>query len=345
MILSKCIPRYQCLKLPVKDQFFGALLSTSFTIKISSQLSSAFGAMPFVHCPLCAKRYPKSFISQHASFCKGTSKPLIVKATHRQLTRNTRQVPLKQYRDVFDTGNNDDALSLISETIARRSLTKVSSPDTASGFLSSQTDVPGFYIFHHAFKDIHDILLSTARDSPPQWNDYKYRQTKNYGPAYDLHRRTFLFGAEATRKTYPLPSYVHHTVLPRLRSLLPLLSDFHPNQLTVSLYNPIAGKTHIMPHNDCENAHIHTAVVGVSLDSSCTFTLILRRSISGLPNDIKRDFYLPPGSVYVMSHDSLRSWMHAIFPGSVKHPRISLTLRDISPRTAESRVRPARTPS
>lgn len=101
--------------------------------------------------------------------------------------------------------------------------------------------------------------------------------------------------------------------------------------MTVSLYN-VPGQTHILPHNDCENARIATAVVGVCLGASCTMTLILKQVHSRIGKDVKYDIILPPRTVYVMSADSLRVWQHAIFPGKTAATRTSITLRDVSPR-------------
>ena len=128
----------------------------------------------------------------------------------------------------------------------------------------------------------------------------------------------------------PLPRYVHELVLPRVRGLHAALSSFAPNQLAVAEY-AVPG-AHILPHNDCENGVIATGVVGVCLRSACTMTFILRARFSGTGGDVKKDIYLPAGSVYYMSGDALRVWEHAIFPGNTEALRYSLTFRDVSPR-------------
>lgn len=199
---------------------------------------------------------------------------------------------------------------------------------------SSEVCAPGFHVFPNVFSDIHEALLTIVHKTAPSWTDYRYRQAKNYGPPYDLHKRRFLFGPEVP-KGYALPRYVNDSVVPRLKRLLPQLRDFSPNQLTVGLYR-IPGQSHILPHNDCENAHIGTAVVGVCLGAPCTMTLILRRSNSGVGRDVKQDIMLPRGAVYVMSGDSLRVWHHAIFPGKTIATRTSLTFRDVFPHTKPS---------
>lgn len=288
--------------------------------------------MPFVECPLCGKRCPKTFITRHASSCKGVTKRSIAKTTKRKIDQQemrSRENCLKSAYKQSDTGGVSKPEQL-SKSISSHSRPLNIIPKS-SELSAIPTDIPGFYVFHNIFTDVHDDLLRAARGCPPDWVDYRFRLAKNYGPSYDLHRRLFLFGSEATRKTFPLPLYAHTTVLPRIRRLHPLLHNFQPNQLAVNFYDPKFGKTHILPHNDCENAHVHTAVVGVSLAASCTFTLILRRAASGLPHDIKRDVVLPCGSVYVMSDEALRVWMHAIFSTGIHAPRVSLTFRDISP--------------
>lgn len=293
--------------------------------------------MPFVECPLCSRRYPKTFVARHALFCNGIAKRPVAKAADRKIERKKLTNLKVVAKFAFKQHNVNRSIG----SSRPRSLRLLQSGNMVSlnpsaDISSTPTDIPGFHVFPGIFSDIHDTLFRAARDTPPDWLDYRVRRAKNYGPSYDLRRRTFLFGSDATRKTFPLPSYAHATVLPRLRRLLPMLNDFQPNQLAVNYYDPNFGKTQILPHNDCENAHIHTAVVGVSLAASCTFTLILRRAVSGLAHDIKRDVTLPPGSVYVMSDDSLRLWMHAIFPTGIHAPRISLTFRDISPNSSTS---------
>lgn len=295
--------------------------------------------MPFTECPLCSKRYPKTFITRHASYCNGVAKRAITKTTKRMNEKERTSRPDNHLKSVHkQNGTNGTCKPSQQSTSIPRPFKTINTVFASSGSLANPIDIPGFYVFHDVFADVHDVLLKAARNSPPEWLDYRVRRAKNYGPSYDLHRRLFLFGAEATRKTYPLPSYAHSIVLPRIRRLHPLLHDFQPNQLAVNYYDPKLGKTHILPHNDCENAHVHTAVVGVSLASSCTFTLILRRVTSGLPHDIKHDITLPCGSVYVMSDESLRTWMHAIFSTGIHAPRISLTFRDISPHRSPTQT-------
>ena len=51
--------------------------------------------------------------------------------------------------------------------------------------------------------------------------------------------------------------------------------------------------------------------------------------------EVKKEVYLPPGCVYIMSGDSLRIWHHAIFQTRINGERVSLTLRDVSPHKGE----------
>ena len=200
--------------------------------------------------------------------------------------------------------------------------------------LPSEIGAPGFHVFQNVFTDLNDHLINLINRTPPTWVDYHFRQVKNYGPAYNLHRRRFLFGPDAPAQI-PLPQYTHELVLPRIQKMSSILTDFKPNQLAVGLYK-VPGQSHILPHNDCENGIIKTAVVGVCLGAKCTMTLILRKHISGLPKEIKHDISLPIGSVYVMTGDSLRKWEHAIFPKKTEATRYSLTFRDVYPHTKSS---------
>ncbi|KAI0565012.1 2OG-Fe(II) oxygenase [Gracilaria domingensis] len=203
-------------------------------------------------------------------------------------------------------------------------------PDLSALASPSEVAARGFHVFRGVFIKDENSLLRAIESTAPAWVDYIFRKTKNYGPAYNLFRRRFLFGERAP-KQIPLPSYATDIVLPRLQSLTTLLKEFKPNQLAVSLYK-VPGESHILPHNDCENGNIATAVVGVCLAGACTMTLILRSRYSGVGHDIKKDIRLPPGTVYVMSGDALRIWEHAIFPGRTEATRYSLTFRDVSPR-------------
>lgn len=171
--------------------------------------------------------------------------------------------------------------------------------------------------------------MQAIKETPPTWVDYRFRKVKHYGPAYNLQERRFLFGVGAP-KEIPLPSYARDVIIPRLRTLSPVLREFNPNQMAVGMY-PVPGESYIMPHNDCENGIIHTAVVGVCLAARCTMTFILRARNSGVGTDIKKDVVLPRGAVYAMSGDALRVWEHAIFPGKTEATRYSLTFRDVSP--------------
>lgn len=197
---------------------------------------------------------------------------------------------------------------------------------------SSEIGAPGFHVFRNAFTDVHTSLLSDVRKTSPNWKDYRFRLTKDYGPPYNLQKKRFLFGPNAPPKN-GMPTYATQLVIPRIASLHPLLHDFQPNQMTAGLYQ---GNAHILPHNDCENGHIGTAVVGVCLGASCTMTLILRKKDSGMGHDVKRDVFLPAGAMYAMSGDALRKWHHAIFPGKTDGTRVSLTFRDVSPHAGVS---------
>lgn len=254
--------------------------------------------MPFANCPLCNKRYPESFLATHASSCNPTAK-----RKRSQFKHSSAHSGLRVYR------------------------TRIS-----KSALSSEVGAPGFHLFPAAFSDIETQLLNYVRSTPPEWNDYRFRKVKNYGPPYNLRERRFLFDSSAPPQI-PIPAFVHNLVLPRFK-LIPVLSSFSPNQLSVAEY-PVPGG-HILPHNDCENGKIHTAVVGVCLGARCTMTLILRSRYSGLGKDVKRDVSLPPGAVYVMSGDALRVWEHAIFPRNTDDTRYSLTFRDVSPSTGEA---------
>lgn len=271
--------------------------------------------MPYICCPICNTRISSLFILKHAATCNPRPRRTITKK---------KQVSLAE--------RVTDSNGTVSISNGTRSTKKILGPKY---FLKpvrqnnlSEVGAPGFHVHLAVFSDIHATLLSAVQSAPPAWSDYKFRQAKNYGPPYDLRRRRFLFGPDAP-KGYVLPSYVKDIIIPRLRGL-PTLQNFQPNQLTVGLYR-VPGESHILPHNDCENAHIATAVVGVCLGGACTMTLILRKAHSGVGRDVKHDVFLPPGAVYIMSGDSLRVWHHAIFPGKTNTTRTSLTFRDAYP--------------
>lgn len=258
--------------------------------------------MSTARCPLCRKRYTLSFLPLHASSC--TPRPI----------SKPRRRPRTPTPPV---------------TLALSPRYRLSPPRTAP---VSLTAAPGFHLFPAAFRALEPSLLSLAHATPPAWADFRFRLAKNYGPAYNLPQRCFLFGPSAPPRI-PLPPYVEHSVLPVLRALTPVLAAFRPNQMAVGLYRGAAA--HILPHNDCENGTIGTAVVGVCLGAACTITLILRARHSGVGKDVKKDVRLPRGACYVMSGDALRVWEHAIFPGRTEGDRVSLTLRDVAPRKDE----------
>lgn len=250
-------------------------------------------------CPLCTKRFTIAFLPLHAASCTPTIRKPLRKKQKRPRPpllhpRHATRLPL-------------DAPP-------------------------SETAAPGFHVFLHAFTSVEQTLLREIESAPPAWSDYRFRRTKNYGPAYNLAARRFLFGPRAPAFV-PLPSYATDIVLPRLCQLTDLLGRFDPNQMTVGLYQGVG--SHILPHNDCENGSIGTAVVGVCLGAECTMTLILRARESGVGRDVKRDVVLPRGACYVMSGDALRVWEHAIFPRKTKGRRVSLTFRDVAPHPGE----------
>lgn len=267
-------------------------------------------------CPLCNRRYALSFLPLHASSCGLSLKRSLTKPT-KEHTSASKAIVKKR-----PSTSSPKLVPLGPRYLTRPS---PSSPP-------SETGAPGFHVFRTAFNDVEALLLRDVETAAPRWIDYAFRLTKNYGPGYDLRRKRFLFGASAPAMI-PFPAYATDMILPRLRMLTPLLQDFYPNQLTAGLYR---GKdSHILPHNDCDNGIIRTAVVGVCLGASCTMTLILRAKKSGLGRDVKRDVVLPRGAVYIMSSDALRVWEHAIFPGKTKGARISLTFRDVGPHKGE----------
>ncbi|PXF43783.1 hypothetical protein BWQ96_06404 [Gracilariopsis chorda] len=267
----------------------------------SNQLSGAPGSYS-AKCPICSKRFLTSFIEAHASHCSTPSASYVRNKKH------------------------SSALSTFLRP--RYALTLPTSAQP------SETGAPGFHVFRDIFIQQEEEILRAIEATAPAWVDFMFRQTKNYGPAYDLRRKRFLFGERAPKQN-SMPPYAKDIVLPRLQLLTPILKDFNPNQLAVGLYK-VPGESHILPHNDCENGEIGTAVVGVCLAAACTMTLILRSQYSGVGRDVKRDVHLPKGAVYIMSGDALRVWEHAIFPGKTEATRYSLTFRDVSPIDAAS---------
>lgn len=275
-------------------------LPASFTRIECAQDSPLPASMsPFSACPICNKRFTASFLPLHASSCR-----------------------LGATKTKFKPRSNS-----ISKLLTPRYA--LHPPSNAS---PSERIVPGFHIFPDVFTHVESKLLQTVHSTPPVWSDYRFRLSKNYGPQYDLSIRRYLVGP-SDPKPLPLPRYALETVLPILRKLHPKLHDFNPNQLAVSKY--AKDDSHILPHNDCENGHIRTAVVGVCLGGHCTMTLTLRGKESGLGKDVKRDVRLPKGAVYIMSDDSLRVWYHAIFKGNTDGHRVSLTFRDVEPHRPE----------
>lgn len=194
----------------------------------------------------------------------------------------------------------------------------------------SEIAAPGFHLFPDMFADIEPSLLESALAEPPDWENYGVCSVKNYGPSYNLPMRRFLFGPSAPRG-YPMPRFATEVILPRVRGAMPLLKDYYPNQVTTGLYN-VLGKTHIFMHNDGENGELSTAVVGVCLGARCTMTLLLRKEVSGLEEDVKRDVVLPKGAMYVMSGDSMLVWEHGIYAGKTEGTRVALTFRDVTVR-------------
>lgn len=247
-------------------------------------------------CPLCGRTFLLSFLELHAAKCGEN------KNGKRKLAAARRPLQLGP---------------LFRSRVSR-------------GALPSERGAPGFHLFPDVLSEHEerDIIRAVEEDSQ-QWRDYMFRVVKNFGPPYDLRKKRFLYGDGAPVST-PLPAYAHELVLHRLRDRVDILSSFRPNQLTCSLYGTSATHdTHLLPHNDCENGNIKTAVVGVCLGAPCTMTLILPARKSGLRRDVKNDVLLPRRSVYVMSEDALRVWLHAIFRGRTDGTRYSLTFRDL----------------
>lgn len=264
--------------------------------------------MPFVACPLCAKRVPSTFIETHAANCAPKAKKTIRKTRGDKTRRPVAKIPFRTPKY---------ALRPCHSSLA-------------------EVGAPGFHVFPGVFTDVHAELLASVHETAPEWTDYHFRKAKNYGPAYNLAKKRFLFGPVAP-PWQPLPAYATELVMSRLPGLAPVLRRFQPNQLTAGLY-PIPGDARILPHNDCENDRIETAVVGVCLGAACTMTLILRKGDSAVGHEVKRDVRLPACSVYVMSGDSLRIWHHAIFEGKTEGTRVSLTFRDVSPNAGPSQA-------
>lgn len=259
-------------------------------------------------CPLCRKRYNNSFLPLHAASCKLPPKPSAKKSAITK-KQSSKHHPILSPRF---------------------------SVELPSNAAPSERGASGFHVFENIFTHLDAALLAQVEQSPPHWTDIRFRLTKNYGPVYDLSARRFRFGKDAP-KELPLPPYAYDTVVPVLRGLHPLLKEFQPNQLAVGKYS--RDDSHIKPHNDCENGHIHTGVVGVCLGAACTMTLVLRAKENGLGRDVKRDVRLPRGCVYVMSGDALRVWQHAIFAGKTEGSRISLTFRDVEPHRPEEETK------
>lgn len=178
---------------------------------------------------------------------------------------------------------------------------------------------PGYYLFPGLLKELVPDLIAEINADSVEWEDYGPRQSKNYGPAYAHFRKRYLF--EKAPKEHALPSYATDIVIPKIRHLLPLLSDWEPNQLSTTRY-PMPGNPYIPRHNDCQNGDIRTAVIGVCLASGYAEN----------EQEVKRDVHLPDGSVYIMSGDALRAWEHCILAGNTEQTRYSLTFRDVGPR-------------
>lgn len=270
-------------------------------------------------CPLCRKRFPPPFLPLHAASCTPPAQKGIVK---RRRSEKPQKLPTSTSPRLPPSKLRPAALPLL------RPVRPASTPNHPSGLeLYPATFAP----------PEQAALLRAAETAPPSWTDYRTRLSKNYGPAYSLYHRRFLFGPSSPTQK-PLPAYATETVLPRLRALTRLLEKFTPNQLAVGRYMVPGG--YILPHRDVENGVIHTAVVGVCLGGKCTMTFIRRGT--GRGGERKVDVVLRPGDVYVMAGDALRVWEHAIFPGRTEGTRTSLTLRDVGPHPegwpASSRV-------
>lgn len=253
-------------------------------------------------CPLCGRRFVLSFLELHAAKCGENVD------TKRELAAGHRSLQLGP---------------LFRSRVSRTAL-------------PSEKGAPGFHLFTEVLSEYEerDIIRAVEEDKQ-DWKDFMFRVVKNFGPQYDIRNKRILHG-ESAPASIPLPAFALELVLNRLRDRVDILSSFRPNQLTCSLYsNSDVHETHLSPHNDCDKAGIKTAVVGVCLGAPCTMTLILPAKKSGLGHDVKNDVFLPRRSVYIMTEDALRVWLHAIFRGRTDGTRYSLTFRDLNLDSAE----------
>lgn len=252
-------------------------------------------------CPLCGKFVGSSFLPLHASSCAGrdAAAPRAGRPRHGGARRRTRP---------------------------------------QAGGPASERGAPGFHVFEDALSAADEATLLRAVDATPtgRWVDFKARRVLSYGPPWSHAERRMLHACDGARPT-PLPPYVEQVVLPAVRAVVPqTVYAATPNQLCVAVYR--GPDSFILPHSDEENDRLDAPILGLSLQSGTTITLVLPKALSPTGKMIKHDVFLPRRSLYVMSGESLHIWHHGIFAGKTQGIRYSLTLRRALPPSAEQQL-------
>jgi alkylated DNA repair dioxygenase AlkB len=166
-----------------------------------------------------------------------------------------------------------------------------------------------------------------------EWADLRARRVTSFGPQWSRARRRHPHESDGAKVT-PLPSFVAALVMPVVRRAVPApLYSGSPNQLCVSVYRGV--DSFILPHNDNENDTLRDPILGLSLGSGTSMTLILPKALSPTGAIVKADVALPRRSLYVMSGDALHVWHHGIFEGKTSGTRYSVTLRRVLPPPGE----------
>lgn len=198
---------------------------------------------------------------------------------------------------------------------------------SSSKALSAPSTIPGFLLAEDAFTASEELsLLQAVDESSAPWTRRRTRVTKNYGPYYLYNERDTPNGrfryTDGKVLHTPLPDFLKNLIIPILHRALPVLKEFHPNQVHVALYRE-GDDDKIRMHNDNKMGELGPFIVGMCLKGDCDMTFMRPR------DKRKRVVRLPRGCVYVMTGESHFEWRHGILSGQTQGERVSFTLREV----------------
>ena len=162
-------------------------------------------------------------------------------------------------------------------------------------------------------QSLDDQLFDTIKFKTDWDNSMVSRKTVSYGIPYNYSGVKYLF--------YPLPHYLNH-----LQNIVFQHVGFLPNNCLINYY--INGNSKMGFHSDqIEQLFPGTGITIISLGNPRTIRFRNKNNI-----EKKIDFILTENTLFYMSQEVQKYWMHAILPdkGNQQSERISITFRMLS---------------